>query len=134
MGQEAMKVLFKEPIKEAVKETLAEEQVVVKQTAVSANSEDTDQVKATLQEETEDESEDSGSSLFDPKVVIPAVALLGIALAIRQMGEGSLDPEKLDGMMGQQGESPMEEDMSKSAPTNPENPDLDDDEAEQVDI
>jgi hypothetical protein len=132
IGQEAMKVLFKEPIKEAVKETLAEEELIVKQRTLK-QSDDSGYQQATLTQQADrDESDDSGNSLFDPKIVIPAVALLGIALAIRQLGEGSLDTEKIDEMIGGETKPPMEEDMSKSAPSNPEN--SDDDETEEVNV
>lgn len=84
MGQEAMKVLFKEPIKEAVKETLAEEGLTDKV--------DTERTEATEYEIRETTDERSSRAR---NVVIPAVAALGVALAVRRLSEGELEPEQV---------------------------------------
>lgn len=111
MGQEAMKVLFKEPNKEAVKETLAEEGITE-----SSKSELKDRLsqEETTQEiygsqETEDES---GGVIRN--IVIPGAVVLGVVLALRQLNEGQLEPdnvaEKIRGA-----EQSMEESTSEHA-------------------
>lgn len=141
VGQEAMKLLYKEPIKEAVKETLAEEGLVSQQTAEQTQSNIADRLtpkeSSTTQtklEVTDSESADSGSSLLSPKVVIPAVALLGVALAIRRLGEGSLETEKLEEIVGKEDDTAMEDDMSKSTPSDSNHSEFSDDDATEVNV
>lgn len=137
MGQQAMKVLYKEPIKEAVKEALAEEGVISNRTAVQSKRDETDHVQSMLrsrQDKETDTADETGSSFPGSKTIIPAAMLLGAAIALKRLREGSLETDKLDEIMGMESTPSMEEDMSKSVPGGPDKPDFPDEEAGEVDV
>jgi len=133
-----MKVLFKEPIKQAVRETLAEEGPVSGDASEQSWREGTDRRLGILEsarspKRTSQQSTDGSSSVPGPKLVVPAVILLGAAIALRRRSGGGLETGKLEEMIGQDDTS-MEEDMSKSTPTDSENSQFSDDRTGEVDV
>jgi len=103
MGQQAMKVLFKEPIKEAVRESLAEEGLIEGKRLKQSGETSTDSSSAA--------SENERSTIRN--VILPAAAALGVAFAARQLSGSELQPEQVTEKI-RGGDTPMEEDMSKS--------------------
>jgi hypothetical protein len=88
IGQEFMKVMIREPVKQAVQEALAEQGVL--------DEED-------IQYKMEDESDDDGG-ILSLKTMVPLIASIGIALAVRRLGEGSLDWNRPSDMIGHGGD------------------------------
>jgi len=88
-----MKVLFKEPIKEAVKETLVEEGItegVKSEWSDRLNQEETTQNAAGSRETTK-----GGDGGTIRNIAVPAAVMLGVAVALRQLNEGQLEPEQI---------------------------------------
>jgi len=109
VGQKAMILLFKEPIKRAVKEVLVEEGVVSPQAAERASSATESASWA------DDESADEGSKLPGPRALLPAVGFLGIGLALRRLNESSVDTEQLRSETRHESDAAMEDDRPGSA-------------------
>ena len=129
IGQEAMKLLFKEPIKEAVKETLTEEGI-----NEGVKSERTDRLsqKGTTQKLSKSEMNEDKSGGIISNIVIPAATVLGIALALRQLNEGQLEPETVAEKI--RGEETSEEDMSESTPSNSGRSQFAENDSEEVNV
>lgn len=113
MGQQAVKILVKEPVKEAVKESLSEE-------GLTGELEDEQRVHPSQGEGTQsqDEPDETGAEASSSRlltVIVPAAALLGVALAIRQLSDGELSPEQVAEKIRGEDDTQMEEDTSKSA-------------------
>lgn len=113
MGQQAVKILIKEPVKEAVKESLSEEGLTGE--LEDEQSAQPGQGEATQQQDEQDETEAEESSSRIITVIVPAAALLGVALAIRRLSNGELSPEQVAEKIRGEEDTPMEEDMPKSA-------------------
>lgn len=106
-----MKILVKEPVKEAVKESLSEEGV----TGELEDEPQPSQGEATQPQDEPDETEAEESSSRLITVIVPAAVLLGVALAIRRLSNEELSPEQVAEKIRGEEDTPMEEDMSKSA-------------------
>lgn len=135
IGQEAMKVMVKEPIKEAVKETLDEEDVIPREEARDSQSVRPERTSSETESPQSEQSQppDSDSGLSGRKMIIPAVALVGIALALRRLSEEQLDTEQLSAVLDDDGEPSMGEEP-ESASSEDSHREPTDDEAAEVDF
>ena len=126
MGQQAVKILVKEPVKEAVKESLTEEGVTGEHEG--ERREQPSQREGTQPQEKPDETGTEESSSRMITVVIPAAALLGVALAIRRLSDSELSPEQVaEKIRG-------EEDTSKSTSSESGRSQFAEDGPEEVDV
>ena len=112
IGQEAVKVLVKEPVREAVHEVLAEEDVLVREHSGEMNKVDVEKQSA---DESSESADESGGRLSAGKI-IPILGVVGIAIALRRIGGDKLNTERIEAVINREEGASMEEDMSKSTP------------------
>lgn len=101
MGQEVVKMMIKDPVKEAVQEALAEEQLLEE---TSRERPQTESQSPTESQETEDEE----SGMLSLRRVVPILAILGIAIAVRRIGEDKLEAARPGEIMSQESQERAE--------------------------